>query len=227
MSLTGKTISELPLFTGYSENITIPVQLSGVTYQSPLSTLQPNRVWSALLTQTGPITYTGNTDTPYGGFIFNEIYTINSYASGDNFSNVAEVITGTINTTGCQFRATGNTDTGYIIPTAWTGSSLTSDGNMIVNVLENTLGFNISVDYPAFTIDGIVAFFGDSPLLTQRTKISAQSTIPFGFIPIIPILLTSIDAELLSGIMYVIDPSAGGLIGDSLYNTPVEIRVLN
>lgn len=227
MSLTGKTISELPLLSGYSENITFPVQLSGDTYQSPLPTLQSSRVWSALLTQTGPITYTGGTDTPYGGFIFNEIYTIDNYVSGDDFSNIAEVLEGTINTTGCKFRATGDKNFEYLIPTTWDMSTLTSDGNMIVNVLENTLGFNIFVDYPGFLIDGLVAFFPDVPLLTHRTKFTAQSSIPFGFSPVIPVLLTSIDAELLSGIMYIIDPSAGGLIGNSLYNTPVEIRVLN
>jgi hypothetical protein len=135
MSITGKTISELPLLTGYSENITIPVQLNNETYQSPLPTLQSSRVWSALLTQTGSITYTGDNDTPYGGFIFNEIYTIDSYSAGDDFSNVAEVLQGVINTTGCIFRATGSTTSEYIIPNTWNNSTLTSDGNMIVNVL--------------------------------------------------------------------------------------------
>lgn len=226
MSLTGKTISELPLLSGYSENIAIPVQVGNTTYHTTPSTLQSSKVWSALLTQTGPITYTGGTDKPYGGLIFNEIYTIDSYSAGDNFSNVAEVLQGTINTTGCVFRATGNTTTEKITPTVWSGSSLTSDGNMIVNVLENTLGFDIFVDYPGFNTEGIVAFFPDQNLFTQNTKITAQASIPFGFTPVIPILLTSIDAEILSGVMYVIDPSYG-LIGNSLYNTPVEIRVFN
>ena len=227
MSLTGKTISELPLLTGYSENITIPVEISGVTYHVIPPTLQSNKVWSALLTQTGPITYTGDTDTPYGGFIFNEFYTINSYTDGDDFSNVAEVIEGTINTTGCKFKATGDSITEKLIPNFWSGSSLTSDGNMIVNVLENTLGFDILVDYPSYGIDGIISFFPNSILLPHKTKITSQATIPFGFTPIIPIILTSIDAELLSGVMYIIDPGAGGLLGNSLYNTPVEIKVFN
>jgi hypothetical protein len=226
MSITGKTISELPLLTGYSENITIPVQLNNETYQSPLPTLQSSRVWSALLTQTGSITYTGDNDTPYGGFIFNEIYTIDSYSAGDDFSNVAEVLQGVINTTGCIFRATGSTTSEYIIPNTWNNSTLTSDGNMIVNVLENTLGFEVFVDYPAFSVDGIIAFFPDVPMLTHKTKITAQPTIPFGFTPIVPTLLTSVDSTLLCGIMYVIDQSIG-LVGDSLNNTPVEIKVLN
>jgi len=231
MSLTGVTISELPLLTGYSENISIPVEISGTTYHLNPPTLQSTSVWNALLTQTGPLTFTGGTDAPYGGFIFNEVYTINDYVSGDDFSNVAEILAGTINTTGCVFRATGTTTTDYIIPHTWSGSTLTSQGDMIVTVLENTLGFDVLVDYPAFSDPqniGIVAFFplvNSGGFLTQRTKISAQSTIPFGFTPVIPVLMTSIDAEILAGIMFIIDPSFGGLIGDSLYNTPVEIKV--
>jgi hypothetical protein len=230
MSLTGKTITELPPLSGYQPNVSIPVEFSGQTYQVGPEQFNASKVWSALLTQTGPITYTGGTDLPYGGFIFNETYTINTYSPGDDFSNIAEVISGTINTSGCVFRATGTTTSDYLIPTNWVDSVLTSDGNMVVNVLENTLGYNVLVDYPGFGIDGLVGFFPDNVsggFLTQNTKITAQSTIPYGFTPVIPFLLTSIDAELLSGIMYVLDPSIPGLATNLLYNTPVEIRVYN
>jgi hypothetical protein len=231
MSLTGKTISQLPLLSGYSENIKIPVQVSGVTYQSPLSTLQSSRVWTALLTQTGPLTYTGNTDTPTGGFIFNETYTIDNYAAGDDFSNVAQVISGTINQTGCVFIATGNTTTSQLIPNAWTGSTLTSLGDMIVNVLDNTLGFNITVDYPAFGIDGLVFFYSDSitedTFNPQKTKVTANVSIPFEFAPVLPVFLTSVDAEILSPVLFIIDPQTGTPTGGLLYNTPIEIKIYN
>lgn len=229
MSLTGKTISELPSLSGYQPNVVIPVEKSGVTYQVNPQQLQSSQVWLALLTQTGPITFTGNTDVPYGGFIPNEVYTIDSYSPGDDFSNVAEIISGTINTTGCVFRATGTTTSSYLIPNEWIDSVLTSDGNMIVNVLENSLGYDVLVDYPGFGVDGLVGFFPDNVdgFLLQNTKITAQSAIPYGFVPQIPVILTSIDAEVLAGIMYVLDPSVPALTGNLLYNTPVEIRVYN
>ena len=229
MSLTGVTISELPILTGYSENISVPVEFSGETFHVNPQTLQSTASWTALLTQTGPLTFSGGVDTPYGGFILNEVYTIVDYAPGDDFSNVAEVLSGNINETGCVFRATGTTTTDYIIPHVWDSSVLTSQGDMIANVIENTLGFDVLVQYPAFSDPlntGIVAFFpivDTGGFLTQRTKISAQATIPFGFTPIVPVLLTSIDAELLAGIMFIIDPSFGGLVGDSLYLSLIHI----
>ena len=231
MSLTGVSISELPLLTGYSENISIPVEITGTTYHLTPSTLQPTSVWNALLTQTGPLTYSGGNDTPYGGLIFNEIYFIDEYVAGDDFSNIAEVLQGTINTTGCVFRATGTTTTDYIIPHTWDASVLSSLGEMIVTVLENTLGFDVLVEYPAFSNPqniGIVAFaplVDSGGFLTQRTIINAQSTIPFGFTPVVPVFMTSIDALTLSGVMFIYDPISGNLVGDSLYNTPIEIKV--
>ncbi|MFY8170632.1 MAG: hypothetical protein ACOVK2_05905, partial [Candidatus Fonsibacter sp.] len=45
-------------------------------------------------------------------------YTIKDYISGDNFSNVATVISGTINTDGCIFIATG------ITPSVWANESI-------------------------------------------------------------------------------------------------------
>jgi hypothetical protein len=231
MSLTGKTISELPLLTGFSENISIPVEISGVTYHTNPSTLQSSRVWSALLTQTGPLTFTGGSDTPTGGFIFNETYTINNYVAGDDFSNVAQVISGTINQTGCVFIATGNTSTYQLIPTAWNSSTLTSTGGIILNVLENTLGFNITLDYPAFGIDGLVFFYSDSltedTFNPQKTKVVANVSIPFDFAPVLPVFLTSVDAELLTPVLFIIDPQTGSPTGGLLYNTPIEIKVYN
>lgn len=40
-------------------------------------------------------------------------YTIVTYVAGDDFSNVATVVSGTINTTGCVFDAIGTTPTDY------------------------------------------------------------------------------------------------------------------
>lgn len=49
-------------------------------------------------------------------------YTITNYVAGDDFSNVATVVSGTINTTGCVFIATSTT------PTNWSNGSTLSSG---------------------------------------------------------------------------------------------------
>jgi len=229
MSLTGRTINELPLLEDYSGGTYIPVYYSGETYKATNDTLQPIKKWSALLTQTGPQTFTGTTDPNlYGGLILNETYTIDSYTSGDDFSNIAQVISGDINTTGCVFKVTGLTTTDYFIPNTWVSSQITSQGDLIVYELENTLGFDIIIEYPGFgVLDGVVVFYPDVPsggFIPQISKVVAQATIPYGFTPIIPNLLTTIDRTLLAGVMYVIDPSIG-LVPNSLNNTPVEIIV--
>jgi len=48
-----------------------------------------------------------------GVLVVGEEYTILDFNAGDNFSNVATVVSGTINTTGCVFIATGTTPTTY------------------------------------------------------------------------------------------------------------------
>lgn len=61
-------------------------------------------------------------------------YKIESFHGGDNFTSVASVVTGTINTTGCVFIATGTT------PTTWTNgtalSTLTLESSNSVNLNE-------------------------------------------------------------------------------------------
>lgn len=96
--------------------------------------------YRALLTQTG--TYSGtNISTFNGALIIGETYTITDYLGTDDFSNVAQypLISGTMNSTGCQFVATGE------IPLIWeSGSTIESTGNLIFKVLENTLGYDIN-----------------------------------------------------------------------------------
>jgi hypothetical protein len=93
--------------------------------------------YKALLTQLG--SQTGTTLNDFNdGLIIGETYTITDYVSGDSFSNVANVTSGVIDTTGCEFIATGET------PTNWNnGSTLVSSGNLVVKVLENNLGYDI------------------------------------------------------------------------------------
>ena len=227
MSLTGKNISELTAITGYTPSTLIPVYKNGQTFKSTFSDLEPVKRWKALLTQTGPLTFTGNSDENlYGGLIPNEIYTINNYVPGDDFSNVAEVLAGTINTTGCVFKATGTTRTRYIDPDVWDGSILISDGNMIVEVLENTLGTDVVVEYPAFgDFLGAMLFIpvvGD--FYPRETSITIHASIPYLLIPDQITMLANIDRVLLAGVVWMVGPGYTFYDG-VLNNTLVEITV--
>jgi uncharacterized delta-60 repeat protein len=63
-------------------------------------------------------------------------YGIDTYIAGDDFSNVANVRLGTINTKGCIFTATGTT------PTVWTnGTNILDMLYPVSTIEENTLGF--------------------------------------------------------------------------------------
>ena len=60
-------------------------------------------------------------------------YTINTFVAGDNFTSVASVVSGTINTTGCVFIATGTT------PNVWTNESiLTSSDDLDFSAYDHT-----------------------------------------------------------------------------------------
>lgn len=62
-------------------------------------------------------------------------YEITDYQSGDDFSNVANVTSGTVNTTGCVFIATGVTPADYS-----NGSELRDTSAPISTIITNTLG---------------------------------------------------------------------------------------
>jgi uncharacterized delta-60 repeat protein len=79
--------------------------------------------YAAKLTQT----YTEGTITS-GYLVVGESYEITTYNNEDDFSNVAEVTYGVINTTGCVFKAIGS------IPEKFNGSTLTPLGYPIAEV---------------------------------------------------------------------------------------------
>jgi uncharacterized delta-60 repeat protein len=79
--------------------------------------------YAAKLTQT----YDGSTITS-GYLVVGESYEITNYNNEDDFSNVAEVTYGVINTTGCVFKAIGS------IPEKFNGSTLTPLGYPIAEV---------------------------------------------------------------------------------------------
>ena len=101
------------------------------------------KTYRAILNHTDPLD--GDSLFAFGeGLIIGETYFIDTFQFGDDFSNVANVIEGDINSDGCVFIATGTT------PTNWSNESyLYSDGTFVINVLENTTGIDIVwVDSP-------------------------------------------------------------------------------
>jgi hypothetical protein len=187
--------------------------------------------YKALLTQTG--SQTGTTLNNFNdGLIIGETYTITDYVSGDSFSNVANVTSGVIDTTGCEFIATGET------PTNWNnGSTLVSSGNLVVTVLENNLGYDIewvtgefgagvylgfnSITGPlyntfnrntTFVLGGgnSISFFGLEPNLLET------------FIGPVSFLNEKDDIIFVA----VVDTEILDTVADNLYYFPIEIQIL-
>ena len=156
--------------------------------------------------------------------IVGETYTISDYVSGDDFSNIANVITGTINETGCVFVATGTQ------PNVWTNlSEIFSDGGLIINELENTLGFVVEWvnsspgTYIAYDPSEVASFPGEKTTVSVGIKTSQwgeQYVIPFTEIATVSyaedsLILNMID---MSGAPFLSYPGA-------LKYTPVTINI--
>ena len=190
-------------------------------------------VYRALLTQTGQIIGNNLEDFNYG-LIVGETYTITSYVDGDDFSNIATQSTG-INATGSVFIATGQ------IPAKYSNSSeLTSDGGLIVDVLENTLGYNLDWYWSGndiFLSDGNYLAFNNitGPIYNsfQRDKIEIITPLKWPFNPMIflpPFIIPNVvtfntkdDAINISVIN--VNGGPGTLSDDLLYYTPIEIKI--
>ena len=78
--------------------------------------LYRNGVASKHFDQTG-VSPASQTPQTSGSLVAGKEYVIDTYVSDDDFTNVATVVSGTINTNGCIFVASGTT------PTKWTNSS--------------------------------------------------------------------------------------------------------
>jgi hypothetical protein len=194
------------------------------------STINNVATYRALLTQTGSIT--GNNETFLGQLIIGETYTISTYNSPDDFSNIANVQTGAINQTGCTFIATGST------PNYWgADSELISDGDLIVDVLENTLGYDLSWAWKPFGGEGYYIAVNDTtgPIYNsfQRDKVEIITPIKysfdngFGFPPfIVPYVNSFFTSNDLIGVD-VVDVTGGpGVLSDNLlYYSPIEIKI--
>jgi hypothetical protein len=183
-------------------------------------------VYRALLTQTGTIIGTSINQFNFG-LIIGETYTITSYQGSDDFSNIANVQSGTINETGCIFIATGET------PNFWADNSeLTSAGGLIVDVLENTLGYNISWQQNPFGGNGYYIGVNDStgPLFNSfprsQTTVNMSIKYPFNWLGFPPIGITGISNYTEKDSAVFIEMYFDGSnIDNALYYTPVEITI--
>jgi hypothetical protein len=186
--------------------------------------------YKALLTDIG--SQTGTTLNDFGGFnggfIIGETYTIVNYVSGDSFSNIANVTSGVIDTTGCIFIATGET------PTNWNnGSTLVSSSNLVVTVLENNLGFDIEW-IEDFMSPGIYAGFNSTtgPLYNTFNRnstflLGGNQTPIFGPNPIETFIFpNNFNEKDDSIILFVVDLSVPEPVDNSLYYYSIEIQIL-
>jgi hypothetical protein len=198
-------------------------------------------VYRALLTQTGQII--GNNMLDFnGGLIVGETYTITSYVDGDDFSNIADIQSpGTINATNSVFIATGQ------IPENYSNSSeLTSDGGLIVDVLENTLGYDLdwywSGNNVALSEGNYVAFNNTTAQISippgpiynsfQRDKIEIVTPFKWPFNPGMfpPFITPNVGSfaskdDVINISVINVDGGPGILTDDLLYYTPIEIKI--
>jgi hypothetical protein len=187
-------------------------------------------VYRALLTQTGEIVGTSLSDFNYG-LIVGETYTITVGQTGDDFSNIANIQSGTINQTGCVFIAIGQ------IPAVWSNSSeLTSDGGLIVDVLENTLGYNLSWVQEPFGGAGYYIAVNDTtgPVYNSFNRDKVEIITPFKYsfnnsTPFPPFVVPGVGGFMNKDEFIFIDSIFVGGPGDPqndlLYYTPIEIKI--
>jgi hypothetical protein len=185
--------------------------------------------YRAIFNQTGVITGTNINDFN-GGLIIGERYTIIKYLAGDDFSNIAEVESGNINEDGCIFVATGQ------IPAIWSNNTeLSSEGNLVVQVLENSLGYDIS--WFSFVGPGTYIGFRDNLTYSYvsntfpKNKLQMFSQINsfnlYGASRLLQTVggsgtLNEVDDVIFLG---VYDWTNDIPAQDSLYYTPVEIKI--
>jgi hypothetical protein len=211
-NLSGQTINGNLIING---NLTV----TGTTNSSVAT-------YKALLTQTTNITST-NLNGFYGAFIIGETYSIDNYVLGDDFSNIANVVSGTINVTGCQFIATGET------PTNWTnGSSLTSSGNFVVTVLENNLGYDLYWEANLLGEPGTYFALNNNtgPVYNNfnRNNVSITSQITSLGLPSLINQYTGVGSYTAKDdiiVLKVYDFDVASSVNNKLYYTPIQVDI--
>ena len=127
------TVGQSVLTSGVTANTITTNTISATTLYGDGSNLIVDPIYCARLTSRD---YDGGLNNSSDNLVIGITYTITDYIANDDFSNVADVLSGTINTNGCVFRATG------ITPTNWSnGTTLTTTNNPNNIIAKNQLGF--------------------------------------------------------------------------------------
>jgi hypothetical protein len=192
---------------------------------------------------TTPIIINITIDTGGDGYVVGDTITIlgtelsGSTPTNDLTITVTEVDTN-VNVTGCIFVATGDT------PIVWGNSVLTSVGDLVVDVLENTLGDELVWLYDPLFQEGLylVSFSeyinNNNVCYTfprNKTQITTPTFIaPFNYDfyspPQFNLIVSSQIGYFLGPIddtifLSVYDFGISSFTGDSLYYTPIEIKL--
>ena len=172
-----------------------------------------------------------NVITNGGGYVVGDTITIlGTELSGSTPANDITITVTEVNpnVTGCVFIATGQT------PNYWgEGSELVSDGGLIVDVLENTLGYELFWIQTPFGGDGYyIAVNGNTgPIYNsfQRDKVEIITPFKYPFYnggpSFPPFIVPSIVIDKDSFIFIDVYDFMGGPSNDLLYYTPIEIKI--
>ena len=181
------------------------------------------------------------------GTTYNEVTVVSSgvdYVVGDTITILGADVSGSTPTnnitititdltpteTGCVFIATGQT------PNYWgEGSELVSNGGLIVDVLENTLGHELFWVQAPFGGNGYYVAFNSAtgPIYNsfQRDKVEVITPFKYPFYnggpSFPPFIVPGIDSFIDKDSFIFIDAYdfMGGLSNDLLYYTPIEIKI--
>jgi len=128
-------------FLGVDASVPTPeVRSSQVNAVSSMVTIEEIAEKVASINNTGLVYERNGIATQTSGtLVVGETYTIGTYGTGDDFSNVADVQSGNIDEDGCVFIATGTT------PLVWVnGTDVTNSANAILveGAVSDIIGFN-------------------------------------------------------------------------------------
>jgi hypothetical protein len=166
-NLPENTNPDMTIMNVVSDGTTTYKTSLGDMASSMTETIRNYKTYRAILNHTDPLD--GDNIFAFGeGFIIGETYYIDTFNVGDDFSNIANVIDGDIFSDGCTFIATGTT------PTNWSNNSyLYSDGNFVINVLENTTGIDILWFDSPFGGEGYYYVIGADLMAEEQIPLSS------------------------------------------------------
>lgn len=221
--------SEYPVLIGSSSvapnSDNLYVRINDDSYKIPLydknESLQVGsyKVYSALLNQNDPIELSG----PTTSFIPGQIWVIDTYNEGDDFSNLELISGATANVTGAVLRSIGATG-----PSAWTASSVLSydgspylvsiDVNGNFNPFINTIGGDIVWSY-----DGVGTYIAtlNNAFVDNKTYITHGDSGIGDKNTNIVIYRNSNNAVWIDSYL------SGAYTDNRMFKFPLEIRVYN